>query len=198
MPRLITDEQEKEFEKNPMGLSLGSILSWKDMQDYAEEKLTASRFLSDFQFRDIDPMPSSSKVTIMLSKTIMGQDIDGTYSMEIAAEIYPHERIFRAPGTGQRVYLNDAFLGTVKNTTAYKSQSYADNKVLAELELDYPGRDSLFLRMMKLSSKFEARIDSSGIHFGSGSDFEDLARVTLEEHKQRELRMERYKFFVSS
>lgn len=187
MPRYPTIQQQKlqeDFGKNPMSLSLGSILSWKDIQKYAEEKLQTSRFIPDL----VPPMPSSSKVTVMISPRNMEQDINGTYVLTISTTIYSHERIFRFPGSGQPVYFNDTLLGMVKNTTLHETQFYAGDKCFMELQLDYPGRDHLFLRMMRIFDRFEATIDSQGIHFGSGADFEDLVKVTIEEERQRELR----------
>ena len=181
MPRIITEEQKKEFEKSQMNLSLGSILSWKDVQKYAEEKLYDSRFLPDIG----PPLPSTSKVTILVSNTSMNCDSSGVYILELSTTIYPHERIHRSPGSGQPVYFNDTLLGQVKNTSLHETQGDA---CFMELQLEYLGRDSLFLRMLRAFGKFEATIDSAGIHFGSGADFEDLVKVTIEEEKRRELR----------
>jgi|SRR5882762_5125909 len=193
MPRLVIEEQRKKLENNVINLS--DIFTVDQMKQFAEDRLYSSQFLPDLA----QSMPESSRVLIFQTKISQEQDMQGRYLVTLEGRIMSHEKIFRSPAAGQAVYFSQNFLGNVKDEDNIKpfpypknhhSQSYRDraferNNLKVEFEL--PFTTDLFMRHLKIFTNLEAVIDNRGVVFGSGSDFEDLAKVTLEEERRREL-----------
>jgi hypothetical protein len=187
MSRLITDEQRKELEKNV--LNLDEIFTVEQMKQFADKALHDSRFLPELASR---PLPESSKFLVYVSSISQECDVSGRYVMGVEGKMAFQERIYRNPRPGQAVFFNDHFLGNVKESfidLLYFSRferEFQTHKLNIELEL--PFTVDLFKRLLNLNKYLEATVSDRGVVFGSGSDFEDLAKITLEEERQREIR----------
>jgi hypothetical protein len=185
MPRLITDEQRKELERNV--LNLNDVFTVNQMKQFADKALYDSGFLPELSV----PTSESSKFLIHVTRVSQECDVSGRYVMGVEGEMAFQEKIYRTPLPGQPVYFNEHFLGNVKESSVdfpYFSKSeriFQEHRLNIELEL--PFTVDLFHRLLKLDQYLEATVCERGVIFGSGSDFEDLAKITLEEEKSKEL-----------